>query len=154
MYGGSMTDDKFNKEYKYNIRHSYGQEGKRANYPPKRYVPLVSPSLVYATHSHPVSCQQILTTNQPGTQDSHGCPFRHFSPENLSSFLVATYPQIERGGPDMKDIMDQVKAQRYHVSCTRVFELTHGVKKGEGVGAGESVIHPNGYVDRSRVLEK
>jgi DNA primase large subunit len=31
-----MTDDKFNKEYKYNIRHSYGLEGRRANYPARR----------------------------------------------------------------------------------------------------------------------
>lgn len=32
-----MTDDRFNKEYKYNIRHSYGLEGRRHNYSAKRY---------------------------------------------------------------------------------------------------------------------
>lgn len=57
----------------------------------------------------------------------------------------------------MPEIMNTVKAGHYHVACTRVFEITHssmGVKKGEGVGGGESVTHPNQYAARSREIEK
>jgi DNA primase large subunit len=158
MYGASMSDDKFNKEYKYNIRHSYGQEGRRANYPPKRCVPGVTEdslqNLLRLALLIP-SCQQILTQNQPGTQDSHGCPFRHFSPENLTTFLTSTYPELDRSSPEMREIMDSVKASHYHVACTRVFEVTHKLKKGEGLGKdGESVSHPNKYADRSREMER
>ena len=50
--------------------------------------------------------------------------------------------------------MDQVKSSHYHLACTRVFEVTHGIKKGEGLGNGEGVTHPNKYTDYSRSLEK
>lgn len=53
--------------------------------------------------------------------------------------------------------MATVKAGHYHVACTRVFEMTHatcGVTKGEGVGEGESVTHPNQYAARSMELAK
>lgn len=132
-YGPSMTDDKFAKEYKYNIRHSYGQEGGRKNYTP-------------------LSCQQILTQNQPGPQDTHGCPFRHFSADTLGTFLVSNY-ELERGGGAYLEIMDNVKNNHYHLACTRLFEATHGEKKGEGLGGGVSVNHPNQWFDRSRELE-
>ncbi|KAH7915016.1 DNA primase large subunit [Hygrophoropsis aurantiaca] len=133
-----LTDDKFNKEYKYNIRHSYGLEGKRANYPAK-------------------SCQQILLTDKPGPSDCHGCPYRHFAPENLQTSLLATYSSHGLTTSDLPEIMKTVKEGHYHVACTRVFEITHsggGVKKGEGIGGGESVTHPNQYASRSRELEK
>lgn len=34
--GGKMSDDKFKKEYEYNIKHSYGLVGGKKNYPPKK----------------------------------------------------------------------------------------------------------------------
>lgn len=57
----------------------------------------------------------------------------------------------------MRDIMDSVKSSHYHVACTRVFEVTHGLKKGEGLGGklvGENVSHPNAYTERSREIER
>ena len=61
----------------------------------------------------------------------------------------------------MRDILDSVKNRHYHVACTRVFEVTHGLKKGEGLGVpvggrgvGENVSHPNTYTDRSREIER
>ncbi|EMD38413.1 hypothetical protein CERSUDRAFT_153258 [Gelatoporia subvermispora B] len=134
----NIQEDKFNKEYKYNIRHLYGLEGKRANYPAK-------------------SCTQILTADQPGSSDSHGCPYRHFSPDNLQTALLSMYSSQGLTAADLPEIMSTVKAGHYHVACTRVFEITHatrGVKKGEGVGDGESVTHPNQYAARSRELER
>jgi DNA primase large subunit len=54
--------------------------------------------------------------------------------------------------------LDATKSQHYHVACTRVFEITHArkydVKKGDGLGNGESVSHPNRYFEKSRELEK
>ena len=49
--------------------------------------------------------------------------------------------------------MSAVKAEHFHVACTKVFEVTHGVARGQGLD-GESVTHPNQYAARSRELEK
>lgn len=108
---------------------------------------------------------QIITGPVPGPGQSHGCPFRHYSEANLTTALQSTYGF---GSSDIKDIVKDVKSQHYHLACTRVFELTHakingkdkdgpttaaaGVQKGDGLGNGESVDHPNRYFDRSRAL--
>ncbi|KAG6904632.1 hypothetical protein DXG01_008454 [Tephrocybe rancida] len=129
-----ITDDKFNKDYKYNICHSFGLEGKHANYAPK-------------------SCQQLLMAGPL----EYGCPYRHYSPKNLQSALLSTYSSSGLTSTDLPEIMATVKGGHYHVACTRVFEMTHhkfGVKKGEGAGGGESITHPNQYALRSMELYK
>ncbi|KAG4305473.1 hypothetical protein PORY_001029 [Pneumocystis oryctolagi] len=124
----NMTDERFNKEYKYNVRHSYGLEGNRRNY-------------------KPYSCQQILTGPQPGTGDSHGCPFRHFSIENLN---ISLENMGIHDSKTLKEINDAVIGRHYHIACTKVFEFTH-----PSVGIlQESISHPNQYFDYSYALIK
>jgi DNA primase large subunit len=57
----------------------------------------------------------------------------------------------------LPEIMNAVQTGHYNVACTRVFEITHGgygIKKGDGVGGGDTVAHPNQYAAKSRELER
>lgn len=88
----------------------------------------------------------------PGPGESHGCPFRHFSEANLSVALDVTY---KLGPGDKKEILSATKQGHYHIACTRLFEIQHaayGVVKGDGIGNGDSVDHPNRFFDASRAL--
>jgi DNA primase large subunit len=94
--------------------------------------------------------------DQPGASDSHGCPFRHFSHDNLQTALLSMYSSQGLTEAHLPEIMNTVRAQAYHVACTRVYEITHAtrVRKGDGIGAGETVTHPNQYAVASRGLER
>ncbi|KAH9484214.1 DNA primase large subunit [Psilocybe cubensis] len=130
-----FTDDQFNKKYKYNIRHHYGLEGKRVNYPAR-------------------SCMQLLMDS--GASD-HGCPYRTYSPENLQTALLSAYSPLGLRQSDLGEVMAAVNTKHFHVACTRVYEITHasnGVSKGQGLGNGESVTHPNEYAAKSMELLK
>jgi DNA primase large subunit len=117
---------------------------------------LTSQSIPIAAHNF-LRCQQLLTQDQPGPNDSHGCPFRHFALDNLQTALLSAYGSQGLTAADLPEIVATVKNHHYHVACTRVFEITHerkGVKKNDGLGGGESVTHPNQYTAKSRELEK
>lgn len=122
----NITDDKFDKEYKYNIRHQYGLEGGRINY-------------------KPISCLEIGKGPKPGRSESHGCPYRTFSEENL---VTALQQMGITDKQELAKIRSNVEKHHYHVACTRVYELTHKQDK-----LGESITYPNQYFDRSYALE-
>lgn len=135
----TTSDDTFNKEYRYNIRHGYGLEGSKKSYPA-------------------YSCAKILTQNPPGPSETHGCPYRTMPPAMLQQRLREWYG-IQPG--DAGEILKAAQGGHYHIACTRVFELTHrskkrgGVKRGEGIGPNaETVTHPNRYVERSYIMER
>eukprot|EP00559_Dactyliosolen_fragilissimus_P005311 CAMPEP_0184863828 /NCGR_PEP_ID=MMETSP0580-20130426/12682_1 /TAXON_ID=1118495 /ORGANISM="Dactyliosolen fragilissimus" /LENGTH=479 /DNA_ID=CAMNT_0027362389 /DNA_START=19 /DNA_END=1455 /DNA_ORIENTATION=- len=119
-----MTGDEFTKNYSYNIRHMYGQEGKRASYTP-------------------YNCKKIILGNPPSSGENHGCPYRHYDDEHLSALLN----KLNIGTlNDRKDILDKKRAQHYQLACLKHFEVTHpdaAVKKSISVdGVGE---HPNAW---------
>nr|XP_010972226.1 DNA primase large subunit isoform X1 [Camelus bactrianus] len=119
---GKMDPDKFDKGYSYNIRHSFGKEGKRTDYTP-------------------YSCMKIILTNPPGQGDYHGCPFRHSDPELLRQKL-----ESYRASPSgMDQILDLVKGTHYQVACQKYFEMTHNVDD-----CGFSLSHPNQFFFESQ----
>ncbi|KUL81533.1 hypothetical protein ZTR_10431 [Talaromyces verruculosus] len=138
-----FSDDEFNSKYKYNIRHSYGDVGGDANRRGRGYPPY--------------SCQRILSESAPSTGQTHGCPYRHFSVDNLTALLQST-------GVHDKDLLrgvrEDVEKQRYHIACNRVFEWTHkaDIKRVKEDGSWsqtdlDTIVHPNTYFKRSYLLK-
>lgn len=138
-----ITDEKFAKEYRYNIRHSYGDVGGDANRRGRGYTPY--------------SCQKLLTEPLPSAGQTHGCPYRTFTPDNLVSLLQ------QSGISDrevLKGVREDVGRQRYHVACNRVFEANHKTEikrvKDEGLwntSELDVIAHPNTYFKRSFLLK-
>jgi len=121
-----IDGDKFEKNYAYNIRHSYGAEGKRNDY-------------------RPWNCNKTINLTQPGNGEYHGCPFKTFSEENLVQ-LLGSYGL---GKQEMAIVMDKKRENLYQVACLRLFESTHKNSIADNVGN-----HPNAYFTSSRQFAK
>lgn len=126
-------EDGFSKNYLYNIRHNYGQEGKRANY-------------------GPYSCSKVITGSTPGVGDHHGCPFRHYSSELLVGMLDNyTGPRgskLETG--QVQEIADMARGNHCQAACTRLFEYT----RNQPAGYIETFAYPSKFFEASVRLTK
>ncbi|KAM5356442.1 hypothetical protein ACJ41O_003088 [Fusarium nematophilum] len=138
-----ITDDTFNKEYRYNVRHVYGDVGGDSNRRGGGYSPF--------------SCQKILTEHPPGPGEAHGCPYRHFNMENLTALVQAMGVSDRSVIQGIKEDKDK---QKFHMACNRVFEHLHKAEmkkaKDEGVMTQnqlETIVHPNEYFKRSYLLK-
>ena len=109
--------DKFEEEYAYNIRHSYGLEGKRVSYTP-------------------YTCEKIINMNGPMGRECHGCPFKTYSADNLRKILST----CNLNPLDIEEIISKKKNNEYQMACVKYFEGKFPKVQGEGIG-----IHPNRY---------
>ena len=115
------NNEKFEKDYAYGVRHSYGKEGKRVDYTPH-------------------SCMKCIAAN-PSKGEYHGCPFKTFSEEALGAALS----QMKIEPSKVTDIVKKAKNKHYQLACSDVFEAVHG---GEFIEGG--LHHPNQYYEQSR----
>ncbi len=139
-----FTDDEFNSRYKYNIRHAYGDVGGDVNRRGRGYPPY--------------SCQKILNDSNPGVGQTHGCPYRHYSVDNLIGLLQSTGVHDKEL---LRGVREDVEKTRYHIACNRVFEWAHKteIKRAKEDGSAseidlDTIVHPNTYFKRSYLLKQ
>ena len=116
-YEKKTPADKFEKEYAYNIRHSYGLEGKRVSYAP-------------------YTCDKIINMNVPMGRECHGCPFKTYSVDNLRKILDT----CNLNPMDIEEIISKKKNNEFQLACVKYFEGKFPRVQGDGAG-----IHPNRY---------
>ena len=119
-----MTAEQFQKGYSYNIRHMYGKEGKRASYTP-------------------YNCQKIILGNFPQAGDHHGCPFKHYDDDNLSSLLTS---KLQISAKDKEEILDLKRKKNFQIACQKHFLAVHpGAAAMPEVPLGAVGNHPNDW---------
>jgi DNA primase large subunit len=116
------TTEEFRKKgYLYSIKHSYGQEGKRANYTPW-------------------SCSKAIANRQTSSDHRHGCPFQEFTPEKVAAAVKETgIPEVQ-----IREIVARVKNHDFQVACRLHWMAMHPGGNAEPVGN-----HPNAWFDES-----
>jgi len=88
-----IAEDKFEKEYAYNIRHNYGKEGKRTDYTPW-------------------GCERIQSLPPMGSGETHGCPFKTYSEDKLKTILY----DMKFADLDIAKILEKKRNNEYSVN--------------------------------------
>jgi len=100
-FSKKCPEDKFEKEYSYNIRHNYGKEGRRNDYVPW-------------------SCYKIQNLPPPSVNESHGCPFKNFSEEKLKNLLAN---ELKLKELDVLKVLEKKRNNEFSVIIIFIYQL-------------------------------
>lgn len=129
-----VTNEKFQKEYAYNIRHMYGKEGGNKD---GRKVGQLG-----------YGCSKIISgLVAPGSaNEHHGCPYKHYDEQNLNRLLQKLNIGDEK---DRREILNQKKMQQYQLACLKHFEVTHPNAFNSDIPLDNVGNHPNAWFHAS-----
>jgi len=122
---GGKTGEEFEKEYSYNFKHQYGQEGSRINYKPH-------------------ACGKVIGAS-PDPSGATGCPFRTCKSDALAQALG----KMSLKADAVTAAVGKAREGHFQVACTMVYEARHGKFGAEG-----GVQHPNQYFKENREYYK
>ncbi|MEW5310099.1 MAG: hypothetical protein WDW38_001929 [Sanguina aurantia] len=122
QFSPRYSSEAFDKEFAYNIRHSYGKEGKRTE---------------YSAHN----CVSIIRMSGGGA-DHHGCPYKRAEEGTLRSLLL----KAKCSDKLTAEALQKAKGGHYQLACACAFEGVHGVATDIGIS------HPLQYFQESQRL--
>lgn len=124
-FAPKIGDDRFAKEYAYNVRHLYGQEGKRVPAPP-------------------LSCAKVIASSFSGGNNAvAGCPFKYLKSDALGSMLEV-YSNYKLGEADIADLQGKVAGKHYQLACTKLLAMMNDMQS-----SGDTITHPHIYFQRA-----
>ncbi|CAH0518471.1 unnamed protein product [Peronospora belbahrii] len=115
-----MPAVKFDKEYTYHIRHSYGLEGSRKDYAP-------------------LDCERIISGSAPSHGKYHGCPFKHWDHITLQD-------ELRRHGLSLQTSMvitQQASTGHCQSACRAFFDETHTSTARQFASQTIQIFHPD-----------
>jgi DNA primase large subunit len=127
QYFEKMFAKDYQKEYGYGLRHMYGKEGKRTNYPP-------------------YSCSKIINSNAPNANEHHGCPYKHGSIHEVTTLLS----KLGVVKDNQKTIVAQLQSHQYQLACVEHFKAVNPISTTTSGAQVDNVgNHPNAWFHAS-----
>uniref|UniRef100_A0A383W0Q7 DNA primase large subunit C-terminal domain-containing protein n=1 Tax=Tetradesmus obliquus TaxID=3088 RepID=A0A383W0Q7_TETOB len=107
--------DKFNKEYAYNVRYNYGQEGKRQDWSEWSCVKIIN--------------QEVGGACAGAGECNGGCPYKTYSAEQLRAALS----RLNCNDKVIREVVDKARGKHYQLACGLAFEGITGSPQETGI---------------------
>ncbi|KAF6264179.1 eukaryotic and archaeal DNA primase, large subunit-domain-containing protein [Scenedesmus sp. NREL 46B-D3] len=115
QFSPRTAGDKFNKEYAYNVRYNYGQEGKRQDWSEWSCVKVIS--------------QEVGGACSAAGECNGGCPYKTYDANQLRAALT----RLNCNDKVIREVVDKARGKHYQLACGLAFEGITGSPQETGI---------------------